>query len=165
MSIYAGVTSTAVSKTLLSTVSVDIWPSPMEHTKLTKCPLVRWKSIPLTVCRRTHAWLEVTLTQHAITMTSFGAGGVIVWGCFSLRCKSGLYVLNSNLNGQIYRPWFRTYNIVVPQIDSHPLACRPLYIGDNARPHRYRIMTWKGNGYDFLPSHVSKHETNRERVG
>lgn len=72
--------------------------------------------------------------------TAFGAGGVTVWGCFSYRCKLGMHILQGNMNGQTYRDLVLR-NIVVPHFDNHPLASRPLYMDDNARPHRARIVT------------------------
>jgi hypothetical protein len=30
---------------------------------------------------------------------------------------------------------------VVPHFDNHPLATRPVYMDDNARPHRSRVVT------------------------
>ena len=31
--------------------------------------------------------------------------------------------------------------VVVPHFDNHPLATRPMYMDDNARPHRSRAVT------------------------
>ena len=31
--------------------------------------------------------------------------------------------------------------VVVPHFDNHPLATRPVYMDDNARPHRSRAVT------------------------
>jgi transposase len=31
--------------------------------------------------------------------------------------------------------------VVVPHFDNHPLATRPVYMDDNARPHRSRTVT------------------------
>jgi hypothetical protein len=31
--------------------------------------------------------------------------------------------------------------VVVPHFDTHPLATRPVYMDDNARPHRSRAVT------------------------
>ena len=68
-----------------------------------------------------------------------GGGGVTVWGCFSFDCKLDLYVLDGNLTGQKYRD-----NVlapcVVPHFDNHALADRPMFMDDNARPHRARIV-------------------------
>ena len=67
--------------------------------------------------------------------TAFGGGGVTVWGCFSFDCE---YVLDGNLTGQKYRD-----NVlapcVVPLFDNIALADRPMFMDDNARPHRARI--------------------------
>lgn len=78
--------------------------------------------------------------NHVCPITPFGGGGVTVWGCFSLNCKLEMYVLGGNMNGQIYRDNVLR-DIVVPHFDNHPLATRPLYMDDNARPHRARIVT------------------------
>lgn len=77
--------------------------------------------------------------NHILGTTAFGGGGVTVWGCFSLNCKLDLFVLDGTLTGQKYldqilRP------LVVPHIDNHPLAHRPIFMDDNARPHRARIV-------------------------
>ena len=68
-----------------------------------------------------------------------GGWGVTVWGCFSFDCKLDLYVLDDNLTGQKYRD-----NVlpprVVPYFDNHALADRPMFMDDNARPHRARIV-------------------------
>ena len=77
-------------------------------------------------------------TLHFRT-TAFGGGGVTVWGCFSFDCKLDLYVLDGNLIGQKYRD-----NVfaprVVPHFDNHALTDRPMFMDDNARPHRARIV-------------------------
>jgi hypothetical protein len=70
--------------------------------------------------------------------TAFGGGGVTVWGCFSLT-KLDLYVLDGNLTGQKYRD-----NVLAPRVaphfDNHALAERPMFMDNNARPHRARIV-------------------------
>ena len=77
--------------------------------------------------------------NHILGTTAFGGGGVTVWGCFSFDCKLDLYVLDGNLTGQKYRD-----NVfaprVVPHFDNHALADRPMFMDDNARPHRARIV-------------------------
>ena len=92
---------------------------------------------------RMRVWRErnTAYNQRNIFPThAFGAGGVTVWGCFSLSCKLDMHVLQGNMNGQLYRDLVLR-DIVVPHFDGHPLADRPLYIDDNARPHRARIVT------------------------
>ena len=70
--------------------------------------------------------------------TAFGGGGVTVWDCFSLDCKLDLYVLDGNLTGQKYRDNVLAPR-VVPHFDNYALADRPMFMDDNARPHRARI--------------------------
>lgn len=70
----------------------------------------------------------------------YGGGSVMVWGCLSHDCKLALVTVRGNLNGEQYmqdilRP------VVVPHFDHHPLATRPLFMDDNARPHRARAVT------------------------
>ena len=43
--------------------------------------------------------------------------------------------------------------VVVPHFENHPLATRPVYMNDNARPHRSRAVTayFQGNAIGILP--------------
>ena len=75
--------------------------------------------------------------NHILGTTAFGGGGVTVWGCFSFDCKLDLYVLDGNLTGQNYRDNVLAPR-VVPHFDNHALADRPMFMDDNARPHRAR---------------------------
>jgi transposase len=50
-----------------------------------------------------------------------------------------LYVLDGNLTGQNYRENVLASR-VVPHFDNHALADRPMFMDDNARPHRARIV-------------------------
>ena len=77
--------------------------------------------------------------NHILGTTAFGGGGVTVWGCFSFDCKLDLYVLDGNLTGQKYRDNVLAPR-VVPHFDNHALADRPMFMDDNARPHRARIV-------------------------
>jgi transposase len=54
-------------------------------------------------------------------------------------CKLDLYVLDGNLTGQKYRDNVLAPR-VVPHFDNHALADRPMFMDDNARPHRARIV-------------------------
>ena len=108
-------------------------------------PLVWWKSSFAKPHRRSCKGLApsklfITGQPHFGT-TTFGDRGVAVWGCFSFDCKLDLYVLDGNLTGQIYRD-----NVlapcVVPHFDNHALADRPMFMDDNARPHRARIVQY-----------------------
>jgi hypothetical protein len=71
--------------------------------------------------------------NHILGTTTFGGEGVTVWGCFSFDCKLDLYVLDGNLTGQ-------RAPRVVPHFDNHALADTPMFMDDNARPHRTRIV-------------------------
>jgi len=64
----------------------------------------------------------------------------MVWGCVSEECKLDLITIRGNLNGQIYRQSIREAS-VVPHFDNHPLNTRPVFMDDNARPHRSRVVT------------------------
>ena len=64
----------------------------------------------------------------------------MVWGCISHDCKLDLVTILDNLTGDQYikdvlKP------VVVPHFDNHPLARRPVYLDDNARPHRSKAVT------------------------
>ena len=57
----------------------------------------------------------------------------------SLSNEVGLVVLDGNLTGQKYRDNVLALR-VVPHFDNHALADRPMFMDDNARPHRARIV-------------------------
>jgi hypothetical protein len=64
----------------------------------------------------------------------------MVWGCISHDCKLDLVTIQGNLTGDQYiRDVLQP--IVVPHFDNHPLATRPVYMDDNARLHRSRVVT------------------------
>ena len=64
----------------------------------------------------------------------------MVWGCISYDCKLDLVTIQGNLTGDQYiRDVLQP--VVVPHFDNHPLATRPVYMDDNARPHRSRAVT------------------------
>jgi hypothetical protein len=62
-------------------------------------------------------------------------------GCFSFDCKLDLYVIDGNLTGQKYRDNVLAPH-VVPHFDNHALADRPMFMDDNDRPHRARIVQY-----------------------
>jgi transposase len=69
----------------------------------------------------------------------------MVCGCISHDCKLDLVTIQGNLTGDQYiRDVLQP--VVVPHLDNHPLATRPVYMDDNARPHRSRAVT------DYLQS-------------
>ena len=64
----------------------------------------------------------------------------MVWGCISHDCKLELVTIQGNLTRDQYiRDVLQL--VVVPHFDNHPLATRPLYMDDNARPHCSRAVT------------------------
>ena len=77
--------------------------------------------------------------ENVMGTTAFGGGGVTVWGCFSFNCKLPLHFLQGNLNGVGYRDNVLDAH-VVPHFDNHRLADRPIFMDDNARPHRARLV-------------------------
>jgi hypothetical protein len=52
-----------------------------------------------------------------------------------------LYVVDGNLTGQQYRDNVLA-PLVVPHFDNHALADRPMFMDDNARPNRARIVQY-----------------------
>jgi transposase len=55
-------------------------------------------------------------------------------------CKLDLVTIQGNITGDQYiRDVLQP--VVVPHFDNHPLATRPVYMDDNARPHRSRAVT------------------------
>ena len=70
----------------------------------------------------------------------YGGGSVIVWGCISHDCKLDLVTIQGNLTcDQYIRDVLQP--VVVSHFDNHPLATKPVYMDDNARPHRSRAVT------------------------
>ena len=129
----------------LCSIWVVTWSFVMDYSHMETGPVVWWKSFFATPFRR--SCKDLAPTKHIISgqphfgTTAFGGGGVTVWGCFSFDCKLDLYVPDGNLTGQKYRD-----NVlapcVVPHFDNHALADRPMFMDDNARPHRARIVQY-----------------------
>ena len=64
----------------------------------------------------------------------------MVWGCISHDWKLDLVTIQGNLTGDQYiRDVLQP--VVIPHFDIHPLATRPVYMEDNAMPHRSRSAT------------------------
>lgn len=81
--------------------------------------------------------------RNILEQVPFGGGSIMVWGCLSHDCKLDLVTVRGNLNAEQYqRDILNT--IVVPHFDNHPLLTRPIFMDDNARPHRARAVV------DFL---------------
>ena len=64
----------------------------------------------------------------------------MVWECPSYDCRLDLITVRVDLNGQIYRQNILEAS-VVPHFDNHPLNTRPVFMDDNARPHRALVVT------------------------
>jgi hypothetical protein len=62
-----------------------------------------------------------------------------MWGCVSYDCKLDLITVRGNRNGQIYRQNILEAS-VVPHFDNHPLNTMSVFMDDNARPHRARVV-------------------------
>jgi hypothetical protein len=79
-----------------------------------------------------------------------------------------LYVLDGNLTGQKYRDNVLAPR-VVPHFDNHGLADRPMFMDDNARPHRTRIVqhffTARGCSNNSMACDVARHEPYRACMG
>ena len=54
-------------------------------------------------------------------------------------CKLDLVIVRQKLNGQRYLTDILNI-VVVPLFDNHPLNTRPIFMDDNARPHRARVV-------------------------
>ena len=63
----------------------------------------------------------------------------MVWGCIFRHCKLELVTTQGNLTGDQYLKDV-LQAVVVPHFDNHPLATRPVYMDDTARPHRSRAV-------------------------
>ena len=107
-------------------------------------PLVRREPVSASCNRRSDEGLETqkySLYPRNIQPTvPYGGGSVMVWGCISHDCKVDLVTIQGNITGDQYiRDVLQP--VVVPHFDNHPLATRPVYMNDNARPHRSRAVT------------------------
>ena len=107
-------------------------------------------------------------TLHFMTgTTAFGGGGVTVWGCFSFNCKLDLHVLQGNINGVAYRDNVLSTH-VVPYFDNHPLADRPIFMDDKARPqssHCKKMQAARGDWHISVACHVPWCKPNRAHMG
>ena len=64
----------------------------------------------------------------------------MAWGCISHDWKLDLVTIQGNLTGDQYiRDVLQP--VVIPHFDIHPLATRPVYMEDNAMPHRSTSAT------------------------
>ena len=108
---------------------------------------IHWSDESRFLLNVTDGWMRVwrhkntAYTPRNIQSTvPYGGGSVMVWGCISHDCKLDLVTIQSNLTGDQYiRDVLQP--VAVPHFDNHPLATRPVYMDDNARPHRSRTVT------------------------
>jgi transposase len=64
----------------------------------------------------------------------------MVCGCISHDCKLDLVTIQGKITGDQYiRDVLQP--VVIPHFDNYPLTTRPVYMDDNARPHRSRAIT------------------------
>ena len=107
-------------------------------------PLVRRELVLLHVIDgRMRVWRHknTAYTPRNIQPTvPYGGGSVMVWECISHDCKLDLVTEQGKLTGERYiRDVLQL--VVVPHFDNHPLATRPVYMDDNTRSHRPRVVT------------------------
>lgn len=77
--------------------------------------------------------------RNIMEQVPFGGGSLMVWGCVSHDCKLPLMTVRDNLNGVKYQRDILE-QVVVPHFDNHPLRTSPIFMDDNARPHRARAV-------------------------
>ena len=73
--------------------------------------------------------------RHIQETVPLGGGSIMVWGCVSHDCKLDLVTVQGTLTGQKYQTDILE-TAVIPHFDDHPLLTRPVFMDDNARPHR-----------------------------
>ena len=89
---------------------------------------------------RTRVWSQPNAASNIHETIPFGGGGsVMVWGCDSHDCKLDLVTLQGNRNGPRYQRDVLE-PVVVPHFDNHALVTRPVFMDDNAGPHRKRAV-------------------------
>ena len=104
-------------------------------------PLVIRELIPSTHDRQPSKGMEASQRSFFLQSADDLCKGTIwwwlsdcVWGCISLDCKLDLITIPMTLNVQMYQQEVLGA-AVIPHFDNHPLATRPIFMDDNARPH------------------------------
>ena len=92
------------------------------------------------------------LTTSKKTPIPFGDNFVMVCGCVSHDCKLDLMTVQGNLSGSRYLMDILE-TVVVPHSENHALATRPVFMDDNARPHRKHAVM------DFLTAKCNQDKT------
>ena len=113
----------------------------LEFKDMTQDPLVRRELVSASYNRRPN-----DTQKYSLYPKEHPANCPLRWwlsnglGCISHDCKLNLVTIQGNLTGDQYiRDVLQP--VVFPHFDSHPLATRPVYMDDNARPHRSRAVT------------------------
>ena len=83
---------------------------------------------------RTRVWRQLNAASNIQETIPFGDGSVMVWECVSLDCKLNLDNVQGSLDWQ--RCQRDVLQTAVPHFDNHAVATRPVFMNDNARPHR-----------------------------
>ena len=116
----------------------------MEFKDMAQDPLVRREPVSASCNQRLDEGLEKQ--KYSLYPKEHPASCPLRWrlsnglGCISHDCKLDLVTIQGNLTGDQYiRDVLQP--VVVPHFDNHPLATRPVYMDDNARPHRSRAVT------------------------
>ena len=106
-------------------------------------PLVRREPVSASYNRRPDEGLETQ--KYSLYPSEQPSNCPLRWrlsnglGCISHNCKLDLVTIQGNLTGDQYiRDVLQ--RVVVPHFDNHQVATRPVYMDDNARPHRSRAV-------------------------
>jgi hypothetical protein len=144
----------------------------LEFKDMAQYPLVRREPVSASCNRRPNEGLETQ--KYSLYLKEHTAKCPLRWrlsnrlGCISHDCKLDLVTIQGNLTGDQYiRDVLQP--VVVSHFDYHPLAARPVYIDDNARPHRSWAVTayLQNRSRDFcsLASHEPGFESHRAYLG
>ena len=116
----------------------------LEFKDMAQDPLVRRKPVSASCYRRPDEGLETQ--KYSLYPKEHPANCPLQWrfsnglGCISHDCKLDLVTIQGNLTGDQYiRDVLQP--VIFPHCNNHPLSIRPVYMGDNARPHRSRAVT------------------------
>ena len=116
----------------------------LEFKGMAQEPLIRRELVSTSCNRRPDEGLETQ--KYSLYLKEHPANSSLRWrlsnglGCISDDYKLDLVIMQCNLTGDQYiRDVLQP--VVVPHFDNHPLATSPVYMDDNARPHRSREVT------------------------
>ena len=116
----------------------------LEFKDMVQNPLVRRELASASCNRRLDEGLETQI--YSLYHKEHPANCPLRWrlsnglGCISHDCKLDLITIQGDLTGDQYiRDVLQP--VVVPHFDNHPLTTRPVYMDNNARPHRSRAVT------------------------